>query len=154
MISICQLSLPAKSKTLWNTIPWCITVILRFLFPAASASAVHSEIPVTPVRTCSDLSVVVLSRVIAALVARYRFLMLHVAFMAATALSWMWILKDFSVVWTPRILSIEILVLFVAVCQAVRLGTDQSSKAAFGKSAFAKTCSNVLSFVEDMTGAH
>ena len=37
---------------------------------------------------------------------------------------------------------------------AVRPGTDQSSKAAFGKSAFAKTCSNVLSSVKDMTGAH
>ena len=36
----------------------------------------------------------------------------------------------------------------------IRPGADQSSKAAFGKSAFAKTCSNVLHFVKDMTGAH
>ena len=36
----------------------------------------------------------------------------------------------------------------------LRPGADQSSKAVFGKSAFAKTCSNVLSFVKDMTGAH
>ena len=36
----------------------------------------------------------------------------------------------------------------------VRPGADQSSKATFGKSTFAKTCSNVLSFVKDMTGAH
>ena len=36
----------------------------------------------------------------------------------------------------------------------LRPGADQSSKAAFGKSAFAKTCSNVLYFVIDMTGAH
>ena len=35
----------------------CITAILRCPFPVASASAVHSEIPVTPVHTCSDLSV-------------------------------------------------------------------------------------------------
>ena len=33
----------------------------------------------------------------------------------------------------------------------LRLGADQSSKAAFGKSAFAKTCYNVFSFVKDMT---
>ena len=32
-----------------------------------------------------------------------------------------------------------------------RPGADQSSKAAFGKSAFAKTCYNVLSFVKDTT---
>ena len=40
----------------------------------------------------------------------------------------------------------------VAISQAlgtIRLGADQSSKAALGKSAFAKTCSNVLSFVKD-----
>ena len=35
----------------------CITAILRCLLLAASASAVQSEIPVTPVHTCSDLSV-------------------------------------------------------------------------------------------------
>ena len=33
----------------------------------------------------------------------------------------------------------------------LRPGADQTSKAAFGKSAFAKTCYNVLSFVKDMT---
>ena len=37
---------------------------------------------------------------------------------------------------------------------SLRPGADQSSKTAFGKSAFVKTCSNVLSFVKDMTGAH
>ena len=36
----------------------------------------------------------------------------------------------------------------------VRPSADQSSKSAFGKSALAKTFSNVLSFVVDMTGAH
>ena len=36
----------------------------------------------------------------------------------------------------------------------LRPNADQSSKAAFGKSSFAKTSSNVLSFVIDMTGAH
>ena len=39
-------------------------------------------------------------------------------------------------------------------CNTIRPGTDQSSKAAFGKSAFAKTFSNVLSFVKDKIGAH
>ena len=39
-------------------------------------------------------------------------------------------------------------------CWSVRPGADQSSKAAFDKSTFAKTCLNVLSFVTDMTGAH
>ena len=37
---------------------------------------------------------------------------------------------------------------------SVRPGAHQSSKADFSKSAFAKTCSNVLPFVKDMTGAH
>ena len=36
----------------------------------------------------------------------------------------------------------------------LRPGADQSSKAAFDKSAFAKTCSNVLYFVKDTTGTH
>ena len=36
----------------------------------------------------------------------------------------------------------------------LRPGADQFSKAAFGKSTFAKTCSNVLSFAKDMTGTH
>ena len=35
----------------------CITAILRCPFPPAGASAVHSEIPVTPVHASSDLSV-------------------------------------------------------------------------------------------------
>ena len=38
--------------------------------------------------------------------------------------------------------------------KTLRPGADQSSKAAFGKSAFAKTCSNVASSVKDRTGAH
>ena len=37
---------------------------------------------------------------------------------------------------------------------SLRPGADQSSKAAFDKSAFGKTCSNVLHFVQDMTGAY
>ena len=36
-------------------------------------------------------------------------------------------------------------------CSSITPGTDESSKAAFGKSAFAKTCSNMISFVKDMT---
>ena len=35
--------------------------------------------------------------------------------------------------------------------RCLRPGAHQSSKAAFGKSAFAKTCYNVLSFVKDTT---
>ena len=35
----------------------CITMILCCMFPAGSALAVHSEIPVTPVHTCSDFYV-------------------------------------------------------------------------------------------------
>ena len=37
---------------------------------------------------------------------------------------------------------------------SLRLGADQSSKYAFGKNAFVKTCSNLLYIVIDMTGAH
>ena len=36
-------------------------------------------------------------------------------------------------------------------CSCLRPGAHQSSKAAFGKSSFAKTCYNVLSFVKDTT---
>ena len=43
----------------------------------------------------------------------------------------------------------------IILCRLLlRPGAHQSSKAAFGKSAFAKTCYNVLSFVKDTTGAH
>ena len=38
--------------------------------------------------------------------------------------------------------------------KSVRPDVDQSSKAAFGKSAFAKTFSNLLYFVIDMAGVH
>ena len=37
---------------------------------------------------------------------------------------------------------------------SIRPGAHHSSKAAFGKSAFAETCSDLLYFVIDMTGAH
>ena len=37
--------------------PTMIAVRKPQLYPAASASAVHSEIPVTPVHNCSDLSI-------------------------------------------------------------------------------------------------
>ena len=40
---------------------------------------------------------------------------------------------------------------FMYCIHLFRPGAHQSSKAAFGKSAFAKTCYNVLSFVKDTT---
>ena len=49
---------------------------------------------------------------------------------------------------------ISVSVYFVRNLFTVRPGADQCSKAAFGKSAFAKICSNMLSFVKDMTGAY
>ena len=44
--------------------------------------------------------------------------------------------------------------LVLMILHTLRPGADQSSKADCGKSAFAKTCSYVLSFVKDTTGAH
>ena len=53
-------SLKLGSTTIYKTVTemcGCITAFLRCPFPAERASAVHSEIPVTPVHTCSDLFV-------------------------------------------------------------------------------------------------
>ena len=46
------------------------------------------------------------------------------------------------------------IMLTMSISWSVRPDADQSSKAAFGKSSFAITCSNVLSFVKDTTDAH
>ena len=51
-----KLSKCENLKNSYGNVCGCITAILRCPFPAASASAVHSEIPVTPAHTCSDLS--------------------------------------------------------------------------------------------------